>query len=194
MGRFFKKLEHQQWDNLYAAERQLAPKRTRQGGKGDKPIQAQTPSKRFPIKFTFAEEEAKAAKFHAPIDKTTGISICWNTNCHIGCPFQADKCRSSHASIPNYNGLDEAVQMNLIKRGGLNRNKATSEDQAIKMIQEIRKKRNAKLAKHKKDGLQKLQGSDPKPKPKPAPKPKPKPVAKPVAKPKAAPAPEKERG
>ena len=64
-------------------------------------------------------EEVGMAKDRAPLDRH-GKLLCWGNLCHIGC--QTTGCQRSHEGLRgSFENLDPCVQMQLLKRGGLNR-------------------------------------------------------------------------
>ena len=92
-------------------------------------------------------EEVSRAKERAPLDRN-GTLLCWGNLCHIGC--QAQTCQRSHDGLRGpFEALDPAVQMQLLKRGGLKRMKAETKESASAKIKDLR----AKVEKDKGDKI-----------------------------------------
>ena len=82
-----------------------------------------------------AEETAKA-KDRAPTNKD-GKLLCWGYLTHLGCSQQG--CQRAHEPLRGpFEALDPAVQLQMLRRGGLRRMKAETKDTAAEKIKEIR--------------------------------------------------------
>ena len=93
-------------------------------------------------------EEVNRAKERAPLDRS-GNLLCWGNLCHIGC--QAQSCQRSHDGLRGpFEALDPAVQMQLLKRGGLKRMKAETKESVVVKIKDLR----TKVEKDKGDKIQ----------------------------------------
>ena len=90
-------------------------------------------------------EEVNRAKDRAPVDKG-GTLLCWGALTHQGC--NTSGCQRSHDPLRGpFEALDMAVQMQLIRRGGLRRMKLETNETATTKINALR----AAVAKDKKD-------------------------------------------
>ena len=93
-------------------------------------------------------EEVTRAKERAPLDRH-GNLLCWGNLCHIGC--QAQSCQRSHDGLRSpFEALDPAVQMQLLKRGGLKRMKAETKESVMAKVKDLR----AKVEKDKGEKIQ----------------------------------------
>ncbi|CAK9076517.1 unnamed protein product [Durusdinium trenchii] len=81
-------------------------------------------------------EETARAKDRAPTNKE-GKLLCWGYLSHLGCSQQG--CQRAHEPLKGpFESLDPAVQLQLLRRGGLKRMKAETKDTATEKIKEIR--------------------------------------------------------
>ena len=96
-------------------------------------------------------EEANSARDRAPVDKN-GVLLCWSNLTHVGC--QVATCQRSHEPLRGqFEQLDPAVRMQLIRRGGLRRMKQETPQTAEAKIKELRQQvaqdKSEKVAKPK---------------------------------------------
>ena len=90
-------------------------------------------------------EEVNRARDRAPVDKQ-GTLLCWGALTHQGC--QTAGCQRSHEPLRGtFEALDMAVQMQLLRRGGLRRMKAETQETVTAKIAALR----AAVLKDKKD-------------------------------------------
>ena len=82
-------------------------------------------------------EERARAMSHAPKTHDGARSLCWDAGTHRGCPQQ--DCRNAHGSLGRMHLLDSAVQMEVLRRGGLKDEKKLEAPQAARRIEELRK-------------------------------------------------------
>lgn len=81
-------------------------------------------------------EEVNRAKDRAPVDRE-GKLLCWGAITHLGCS-QAN-CQRSHEHLRGaFEALDPAVQMQLLRRGGLKRMRQETKETATEKIKELR--------------------------------------------------------
>eukprot|EP00435_Cladocopium_sp_Y103_P035203 s583_g9.t1 len=81
-------------------------------------------------------EETNRAKDRAPVGKD-GKLLCWGFLSHLGCN-QAN-CQRAHEHLKgSFEALDPAVQMQLLKRGGLKRMRQETKETAVDKIKELR--------------------------------------------------------
>eukprot|EP00913_Durusdinium_trenchii_P022970 g21568.t1 len=97
------------------------------------------------------QEEVNRARDRAPVSKG-GTLLCWGYLTHSGC--SSTTCQRAHEGLRGtLEALDPAVQMQLIRRGGLKRMKPESQESAKEKIQQLRhatqKDKAAKMAKPK---------------------------------------------
>ena len=81
-------------------------------------------------------EETARAKDRAPTNKE-GKLLCWGYLTHLGCSQQG--CQRAHEPLRGpFESLDPAVQLQMLRRGGLKRMKAETKETAAEKIKEIR--------------------------------------------------------
>lgn len=81
-------------------------------------------------------EEVTRARDRAPVDKS-GVLLCWSNLTHQGC--QLASCQRSHEPLRGqFEQLDPAVRMQLLRRGGLRRMKQETPQTAEAKIKELR--------------------------------------------------------
>ena len=81
-------------------------------------------------------EEVNRAKDRAPVGKD-GKLLCWGFLSHLGC--NQTNCQRAHEHLRGtFESLDPAVQMQLIRRGGLKRMKPENKDTAVEKIKDLR--------------------------------------------------------
>ena len=81
-------------------------------------------------------EETTRAKDRAPTNKE-GKLLCWGYLTHLGCSQQG--CQRAHEPLRGpFEALDPAVQLQMLRRGGLRRMKAETKESAVEKIKEIR--------------------------------------------------------
>lgn len=82
------------------------------------------------------QEEVNKARDRAPVGKG-GALLCWGYLTHSGC--QSATCRRAHENLKGaFEALDPAVQMQLLRRGGLRRMKQETADSVKEKIQALR--------------------------------------------------------
>lgn len=82
------------------------------------------------------QEEVNKAKDRAPVGKG-GALLCWGYLTHTGC--QSATCQRAHKNLKGaFEALDPAAQMQLIRRGGLQRMKQKTAESAKEKIQALR--------------------------------------------------------
>ena len=96
-------------------------------------------------------EEVNRARDRAPVDKS-GVLLCWSNLTHVGCLVA--NCQRSHEPLRGqFEQLDPAVRMQLIRRGGLRRMKQETPQTAEVKIKELRQQvtqdKSDKIAKPK---------------------------------------------
>lgn len=85
-------------------------------------------------------KEAARALDHRPKEKKGAKYVCWD---HLRCSRSAS-CPHSHATAPKWEHLDWAVQLQMLRRGGLRSQPRLSENQVAEQIESIRKTQLAK--------------------------------------------------
>eukprot|EP00438_Fugacium_kawagutii_P035496 Skav226807 [mRNA] locus=scaffold2056:134273:145141:- [translate_table: standard] len=81
-------------------------------------------------------EETNRAKERAPVNKENKL-LCWGFLSHSGCTQQ--NCQRAHENLKGtFEALDPAVQMQLLRRGGLRRMKLETKDSAAEKIKALR--------------------------------------------------------
>ena len=81
-------------------------------------------------------EETTRAKDRAPTNKE-GKLLCWGYLTHLGCSQQG--CQRAHEPLRGpFEALDPAVQLQMLRRGGLRRMKAETKESAAEKMKEIR--------------------------------------------------------
>ncbi|CAK9023326.1 unnamed protein product [Durusdinium trenchii] len=104
---------------------------------GPKPGKVDTQSKPF-IGPPLTNKEAARALDHRPKEKMGARYLCWDHMCHKGCA-RPGTCPHAHGTAPKWESLDWAVQMQLIRRGGLRSKARLTEQQAAEQIEATRK-------------------------------------------------------
>ena len=100
------------------------------GGEADKP----TVRTLWGPKLT--PEEVTRAKDRAPQDRN-GLLLCWGHLSHMGCGVSG--CQRSHEGLKGtFEQLDPAVQMQILKRGGLRRMRVETKESVTIKIGQIR--------------------------------------------------------
>ena len=74
---------------------------------------------------------------HAPKTHDGSRVLCWDAGTHRGCPNQ--ECRNAHGTLGKLHLLDPAVQMEIVRRGGLKEEKKLEAPQAAQRIDTLRK-------------------------------------------------------
>ena len=86
-----------------------------------------------------SKQEMRRAQRMAPAERDgKKRKYCLNFTCHCGCPNNADKCKMAHKAITTTAGLDWTVIAELIRRGGLRREKKIAADQVDARIAALR--------------------------------------------------------
>ena len=95
-------------------------------------------------------EETSRAKDRAPVDRD-GKLLCWGHLTHLGCGVE--QCTRSHEALRgSFEALDPAVQMQMLRRGGLKRMRMETKESAWEKIKEIRQKVSKDKASKVQDG------------------------------------------
>ena len=82
------------------------------------------------------QEEVNKARDRAPVGKG-GALLCWGYLTHVGC--HSTTCQRAHENLKgSFEALDPAVQMQLLRRGGLRRMKQETAESARDKIQALR--------------------------------------------------------
>ena len=103
-------------------------------------------------------EESNRAKERAPLDRD-GRLLCWGHLTHLGCGVEA--CSRSHQPLKgSLESLDPAVQMQLLRRGGLKRMRAETKESAWEKIKELREKVAKDKAAKVQDGKDRKRASE----------------------------------
>ena len=84
-----------------------------------------------------SQEERARAMAHAPKTQDGARVLCWDAGTHRGCPQQ--DCKNAHGSLGRMHLLDSAVQMEVLRRGGLKDEKRLEAPQAAQRIDTLRK-------------------------------------------------------
>ena len=83
-----------------------------------------------------------------------GKLLCWGFLTHMGCT--STSCQRAHEQLRGpFEALDAAVQMQLLRRGGLKRMKMETKEKVTERIKAIRTAHNADKAAKIKDGVRK---------------------------------------
>lgn len=99
------------------------------------------------------QEEVNRARDRAPTDRD-GKLLCWGFLTHMGCA--STNCQRAHEQLRGpFEALDAAVQMQLLRRGGLKRMKMETKEKVTERIKAIRTAHNADKASKIKDGVRK---------------------------------------
>lgn len=99
------------------------------------------------------QEEVNGARDRAPTDRD-GKLLCWGFLTHMGCV--STNCQRAHEQLRGpFEALDAAVQMQLLRRGGLKRMKMETKEKVTERIKAIRTAHNADKASKIKDGVRK---------------------------------------
>eukprot|EP00438_Fugacium_kawagutii_P005313 Skav210287 [mRNA] locus=scaffold475:3020:13981:- [translate_table: standard] len=88
-------------------------------------------------------KEAARALDHRPKEKKGAKYLCWDHLCHRGCA-KPSSCPHSHGTAPKWEHLDWAVQLQMLRRGGLRSQPKLSETQVSEQMEAIRKAQQAK--------------------------------------------------
>ena len=133
------------WHGMEAEERSVPQAGGVPGDKGDRLKAPQL------IGPKLSTEEVNRARDRAPVDKN-GVLLCWSNLTHLGC--QVATCQRSHEPLRGqFEQLDPAVRMQLIRRGGLRRMKQETPQTAEAKIKELRQQvaqdKSEKVAKPK---------------------------------------------
>ena len=81
-------------------------------------------------------EETNKAKDRAPTNKD-GKLLCWGFLTHLGC--NQTNCQRAHEQLKGtFEALDPAVQMQLLRRGGLKRMRPETKDSVVEKIKALR--------------------------------------------------------
>eukprot|EP00438_Fugacium_kawagutii_P001653 Skav236324 [mRNA] locus=scaffold97:181652:191974:+ [translate_table: standard] len=88
-------------------------------------------------------KEAARALDHRPKEKKGARYLCWDHMCHRGCA-KPSACPHAHLTAPKWESLDWAVQLQMIRRGGLRSRPKLTEQQAAEQMENIRKSQLAK--------------------------------------------------
>eukprot|EP00435_Cladocopium_sp_Y103_P002944 s2186_g1.t1 len=108
-------------------------------------------------------EEVSRAKERAPLDRS-GNLLCWGHLCHVGC--SVPNCQRSHEALRgSFESLDPAVQLQLLKRGGLKRMKMETKESVQLKVKEIRTRVEKEKSEKVQDGKRRASGADKKEKP-----------------------------
>ena len=96
-------------------------------------------------------EEVTRARERAPTNRD-GKLLCWGFLTHMGCNMQS--CQRAHEQLRGaFEALDPAVQMQLLRRGGLKRMKLEPKEKVAEKIKSIRAAAAADKASKIKDGV-----------------------------------------
>eukprot|EP00438_Fugacium_kawagutii_P005702 Skav227832 [mRNA] locus=scaffold948:391182:404479:+ [translate_table: standard] len=88
-------------------------------------------------------KEAARALDHRPKEKKGARYLCWDHLCHRGCA-KPTSCPHSHGAAPKWEQIDWAVQLQLLRRGGLKGQPKLSESQVSEQMDAIRKAQHQK--------------------------------------------------
>eukprot|EP00438_Fugacium_kawagutii_P015705 Skav235328 [mRNA] locus=scaffold520:603852:614712:+ [translate_table: standard] len=88
-------------------------------------------------------KEAARALDHRPKEKKGARYLCWDHLCHRGCAKPAS-CPHSHGTAPKWEHLDWAVQLQMLRRGGLRSGAKLTEAQVSEQMESIRRTQQAK--------------------------------------------------
>ena len=104
-------------------------------------------------------EEVTRARERAPTDRE-GKLLCWGFLTHMGCNMQS--CQRSHEQLRGaFEALDSAVQLQLLRRGGLKRMKMDTKEKIAEKMKAIRAATAADKAAKIKDGVRKAGQGEP---------------------------------
>ena len=78
-------------------------------------------------------KEAARALDHRPKEKKGARYLCWDHLCHRGCG-RPSSCPHSHGTAPKWEHLDWAVQLQMLRRGGLRSQPKFSESQVAERM------------------------------------------------------------
>eukprot|EP00438_Fugacium_kawagutii_P010033 Skav212665 [mRNA] locus=scaffold1227:565246:577475:+ [translate_table: standard] len=96
-------------------------------------------------------KEAARALDHRPKEKKGARYLCWDHLCHRGCAKPAS-CPHSHGTAPKWEHLDWAVQLQLLRRGGLRGQPKLTEHQVTEQMEAIRRTQQTKTQEMIADG------------------------------------------
>eukprot|EP00438_Fugacium_kawagutii_P034289 Skav220346 [mRNA] locus=scaffold2224:194593:200853:+ [translate_table: standard] len=88
-------------------------------------------------------KEAARALDHRPKEKKGARYLCWDHLCHRGCA-KPSSCPHSHGTAPKWEHLDWAVQLQMLRRGGLRSQARLNEQQVTEQMETIRKAQQTK--------------------------------------------------
>ena len=99
------------------------------------------------------QEEVNRARERAPTDRD-GKLLCWGFLTHMGC--SSTNCQRAHEQLRgSFEALDSAVQMQLLRRGGLKRMRMEPKEKVAERIKAIRGAHAADKSAKIKDGVRK---------------------------------------
>ena len=101
------------------------------------------------------------------------MKICIAASCHIGCPRTADKCQSSHLPLTIKEGTHWTVKAQILRHGGLRKEKRISPDVVDARIDQMRQDAKREDEKKKNPWERRLQPRRLPPGPPPRPLPRP---------------------
>ena len=110
---------------------------------GTKAGKAVEPSPKGLLGPPLTNKEAARALDHRPKEKKGPRYLCWDHLCHRGCA-KPTSCPHSHGSAPKWEHLDWAVQLQMLRRGGLRSQSKLSETQVTEQMENIRKAHQTK--------------------------------------------------
>lgn len=106
------------------------------GAREEEPQKSEKPTLKTLWGPKLTPEEVTRARERAPTDRE-GKLLCWGFLTHMGCNMQG--CQRSHEQLRGaFEALDPAVQMQLLRRGGLKRMKMDSKEKVAEKIKAIR--------------------------------------------------------
>lgn len=130
-----------------------APNSTLHGGKAGEgpeasdsrpgPKAGKTPDSKGLLGPNLTGKEAARALDHRPKDKKGAKYLCWDNLSHRGCN-KPNTCPHSHANGLKWEGMDWAVQLQILRRGGLKSGPTLTEGQVTEQMEAIRKAQVAK--------------------------------------------------
>eukprot|EP00438_Fugacium_kawagutii_P035674 Skav231659 [mRNA] locus=scaffold823:44885:57127:- [translate_table: standard] len=109
---------------------------------GPKAGKADTPTKGL-LGPPLTNKEAARALDHRPKERKGPRYLCWDHLCHRGCA-KPSSCPHSHGAAPKWDQIDWAVQLQLLRRGGLRSQPKLSESQVSEQMEAIRKVQHQK--------------------------------------------------
>lgn len=127
--------------NLHGAKAGEDPEAS-QSRPGPKTGKSDTPPKGL-LGPPLTNKEATRALDHRPKAKKGAKYLCWDYLCHRGCA-KPTSCPHSHGMSPKWEHLDWAVQLQILRRGGLRNQPKLTEDQVTDRLENIRKAQQAK--------------------------------------------------